>query len=152
MEKIEKFEIQLDLADCELVYDYVTREELRRPTSGFWSPMVFEGKGSLKPIPVNDEGDRTRISLMDSCIMDTVFMEKKVVEDKAKDSPPTPPKEEEEEEDEEVKDADALKATNFPAQTISSSATLKTSTIISRVACCLFTNQETRSRVMSSSN
>ncbi|ELU10637.1 hypothetical protein CAPTEDRAFT_215174 [Capitella teleta] len=116
MEKIEKFEIQLDLTDCELVYDYVTKEEIRRPTSGVWSPLLLEGKGSLKPIPVNDEAERTRISLMDNCIMDTVFMEKKVVENKVKEaSPSSPPKDEADEKADDAKDARPLKATDFPS-------------------------------------
>ncbi|ELU00990.1 hypothetical protein CAPTEDRAFT_207944, partial [Capitella teleta] len=78
MDKVENFEIELDISQQNAVYDYVRMDEIQKRADQEWDMSSFRGRGTTSGISKENENDLIRIKMMDNSIMDTRFLEKKV--------------------------------------------------------------------------
>ena len=61
MDKIEEFDIEIDISDRTRVYDYGTCKEVLRDQDKSWEPSQFKGLGELEHVEEADENMQLQV-------------------------------------------------------------------------------------------
>ena len=76
MDAIKNFDIEVDVGNCEKLYDYGYSTYHFRPADGQWDLSVFSNRDQHTNISKEDENAMVRVDKMDKIINRSSFMEK----------------------------------------------------------------------------
>ena len=77
MDAVKNFDVEVDITNCERLYDYGHSAHVFRPAEGQWEVSVFSGRAEHTNISAEDENTMVRVDKMDKIINRSGFMEKK---------------------------------------------------------------------------